>query len=87
MNIDEPKFLTLLRKIIEQWNLSSEGNNREVDQLVKTMKDQIITTFQDWKYANETLEGVMALYCLNVNIKKNWSIFQSDFKWFLKKDY
>lgn len=67
--IEKRKELILLRKKNEQ---CSEGDNRDVDQLVEAMKYPIIVTLQDWRYPNEAFEGVMVLFTLNINIEKNW---------------
>ena len=65
--IEKREELILLRKKNEQ---CSEGDNRDVDQLVEAMKYPIIVTLQDWRYPNEAFEGVMVLFTLNINIEK-----------------
>ena len=90
MNTEKRKELNFLKKKNEnfcQWNITSESNNQNVDQLVETTKDPIIASLQDWKYANKAFEGVMALFSTDVNIEKNWSYFQIGCKSSIKEEY
>lgn len=90
MNTEKRKELTFLKKKNEnfcQWNITSESNNQNVDQLVETTKDPIIASLQDWKYANKAFESVMDLFSIDIDIEKNWLNFQSGFKSSIKEDY
>ena len=73
MDIDKHTELNLLRNEVEEFRQqikSLESKNRALEQLVQILKNPVVTTFQDGKYANDVRECVMALLSLNVSIDK-----------------